>query len=480
MNTPYFPAWRSKLAAYGRRASRYRCAAEVANEFARFLPRELLAQEPLGVGSRKRIYTRKLTFWCFIWQVLQPDTACRAVVRKVQAEYETHRRKIDESSSGYCQARARIPLTLFQNGMEQSAQCADRMALHRVPGWNRPVKVIDVTSFRTPDTPANHKRYHYPTGQKRGCGFPVMRALAIFSLASGAISQIVTAACYTGEMVMLKSLWRTLLPGDIALGDRMYGCFVFLAAMPLQGVDVVARLSQGRNLDLRHAPKLGPNDWLTSLPKPPIPPAYMTPAEWKALPATISVRIIRSRLQIKGFRTRSLWIVTTLLDAQRYPATAICDLYLQRWQMEMSFRNLKTTMGMEFLRCRTPDMIEKELRVFLIAYNCVRALMAEAAITHALPRQRISFKGAIDSLRSFTPVMLRTPSKRSRARLHSRLLEILAADTLPLRPGRSEPRAVKKRLNHYPLLTKPRCIFKALPHNGRIATKGDVPSSVKI
>ena len=471
MNTPYFPAWRSKLAAYGRRTPRYRYAAEVENEFARFLPRKLLAQEPMGVGSRKRIYTRKLTFWYFIWQVLQPDTACRAVVRKVQAEHETRHRIIDESSSGYCQARARIPLTLFRTGMEQSAQCADQMALHRVPGWNRPVKVIDASSFRTPDTPANQKRYHYPTGQKKGCGFPVMRALAIFSLASGAISQIVTAACYTGEMVMLKSLWHMLLPGDIALGDRMYGCFVFLAAMPLQGVDVVARLSQGRNLDLRHAPKLGPNDWLTSLPKPPVSPAYMSPTEWKALPDTIPVRIIRSRIQIKGFRTRTLWIVTTLLNAQLYPATAICDLYLQRWQMELSFRDLKTTMGMESLRCLTPDMIEKELRVFLIAYNCVRALMAEAAITHALPRQRISFKGAIDSLRSFPPVMLRTISKRSRAHLHLRLLEILAADMLPIRPGRSEPRAVKKRPKNYPLLTKPRHIFKELAHKGKLVAK---------
>lgn len=451
--------------------TRYRCAAEVENEFSRCLPQKLLAQAPRGVGSRKRIYTRKLTFWCFIWQVLQPHTACRAVVRKVQAEHETRRRKIDESSSAYCQARARLPLTLLQDGMEQSAHCADRMALHRVPGWNRPVKVIDATSFRMPDTRANRKRYHYPSGQKRGCGFPVMRALAIFSLASGAIAQIVTAACYTAELVMLRTLWHTLRPGDIALGDRVYGCFVFLAAMSLQGVDVVARLSQARNLDLRQAQKLGPNDWRTSLPKPPTRPHYMTPAEWKALPDSIAVRIIRSRLEIKGFRTRTLWIVTTLLDPAHYPATAIGELYLQRWQMELSFRDLKTTMAMESLRCRTPAMIEKELRVFLIAYNCARALMAEAAITHSVPRQLISFKGTIDALRSFAPVMLRTTSKRSRARLHSRLLEILVADALPVRPGRSEPRAVKKRPKPYPLLTKHRRIFKALPHKGTTATK---------
>jgi len=470
MHTPYFRLWRSKLAAYGRRTTRGRRVAEVENEFARFLPPELLNQAARGVGSRKRSYTRKLTFWCFLWQVLQPNTACRAVVRKVQAEHETRHQRVDESSSGYCQARARLPLTLFKDGMERTAQCADRMA-PRLPGWNRPVKVVDATSFRTPDTQANRDQYHYPTGQKKGCGFPVMRALAIFSLTSGAISQIVTAACYAGEMVMLKSLWPSLLPGDIALGDRMYGCFAFLAAMPLQGVDGVARLNQGRNLDLRQALKLGPNDWLSAFPKPRPTPACMTPSEWKALPDSIPVRIIRSRLQIKGFRTKAIWIVTTLLDAQLYPAAAICDLYLQRWQMELSFRDLKTTMGMESLRCRTPAMIEKELRVGLIAYNCVRALMAEAATTHALPRLRISFKGTLDALRAFAPVMLFAPSQRSRTRLHSRLLLILAADPLPVRPGRSEPRAVKKRPKPYPRLTKHRRLFKARPHKG--------PSTIK-
>jgi hypothetical protein len=136
----------------------------------------------------------------------------------------------------------------------------------------------------------------------------------------------------------------------------------------------------------------------------------MTSDEWNALPASISVRVIRSCLQIRGFRTKTLWIITMLLDAHRYPATAICDLYLQRWQTELSFRDLTTAMSMESLRCRSPNMIEKELRVFLIAYNCVRGLMAEAASMYVLPRQRISFKWAIDALRSFTPAMLRATS----------------------------------------------------------------------
>lgn len=469
--TPFFPAWRSKLAAFGRRARTYRCAAEVENEFSRFLPRALLVQSERGPGSRKRIFTRMRTFWCFLWQVLQPQTACRAVVRKVQAEAETTRRLIDESSSAYCQARARLPLSILQEGLVHSARSADRMAIDGVPGWNRPIKVVDTTSFQTPDTAANRKRFHYPTGQKKGCGFPVMRALALLSLASGAVLQIVTAACYAAELVMFKTLWHTLKHGDILLGDRMFGCFALLAALPIQGVDVVARLHQGRNLDLRHADKLGPDDWQIPLHKSYVQPSYLKRKEWRALPKTIRVRVIRSCLQIKGFRTRTIWIITTLLDANVYTPEAIVNLYRLRWQMELSFRDLKTTLGMESLRCRTPEMIEKEILTFLIAYNFLRALMAEAATTHQVPRLRLSFKGTVDTIRSFHPAMLRAGSKNIRDRLRTRLLAILAADKLPLRPGRSEPRAVKKRPKPYPRLTQPRSIFKELPHKGKTRCK---------
>lgn len=467
MNTPFFPAWRPRLAALGRRAGSRRSAAEVENEFARFLTHDLLAQAAEGSGSRRRTFTRKRTFWCFLWQVLQPFTACRAVVRKAQAELETQNRRIGENSSAYCQARARLPLALLHAGMQQSAACADRLAVSGVPNWQRPIKVVDATSFQMPDTPANRRKYHYPTGQKKGCGFPVMRVLAIFSLAGGAIHQIFTAACYTAELAMLKPLWSTLQRGDILMGDRLYDCFALLAALPLRGVDVVARLNQGRKLDLRKATKLGLNDWQTTLCIPKRPPPYMTKREWNTLPTTIPVRIIRSRLAVKGFRTKTVWIITTLLDPELYPASLIADLYLRRWQMELSFRDLKTTLGMEMLRCRSPEMIERELRMFLIAHNCLRALMAEAATARQIPRQRISFKGAMDTIRSFHPAMLRAASRSAQSRLHTRMIAILADDALPLRPDRSEPRAIKRRPKPYPLLTKPRHIFKALPHKGK-------------
>jgi hypothetical protein len=450
----------------GRSVRKYRSAAEVEDQFARFLPKNLLARAPEKKGSRDRIYSLRRTFWLFLWQVLSPKTSCRAVVRKVQAEAENVRKKIDESSSAYCQARARLPIERCDNAVRYTAEYADRKAIDGVPGWDRPIKVVDASSAQVPDTTANAKSYHYPTGQKKGCRFPVLRFMALFSLASGVIHDITTAACYTGELTMLKVLWPCLNPGDILLGDRVYGCFPLLATLPLQGVDVVARLHQGRNLDLRHAPKLGHDDWLATFHKSYIVPPYMTRMEWGKVPATILVRIIRANIVARGFRSRTIWIVTTLTDAKRYTREAIVELYLRRWEMELTFRDLKTTMGMEVLHCLTPQMIEKELRMFIIAYNCVRTLMVESATKYHIPPQRISFKGTVDTIRSFYPAMLRVVSTRARNRLRSRLLEILAADELPFRPGRIEPRAVKRRPKQYPMLTAPRHVFKEIPHKG--------------
>lgn len=473
MNTPLFPAWRSQLAACGRRTRERRTAVEVQNEFSRFLPNTLLNK---ATGNRNRIFTRTRTFWCFIWQLLQPRTACRAVVRKVQAEAEHERRMIDESSSAYCQARRRLPLAVIQRGLEHSAACADRMVKGGIPGWKRPIHIVDATSFQTPDTPANRRRYHYPSGQKKGCGFPVLRATALFSLTSGAIQHIITAACYTAELVMFKPLWSCLKRGDILLGDRMYGCFAVLARLPLQGVDVVARLHQARCLNLRRARKLGSGDWQATFTKARIVPPYMTRAEWNKLPDEITVRILKVNNRIKGFRTKTVWVVSTLLDHQVYSKEAIGLLYFRRWQMELSFRDLKTTMGMETLRCRTPEMVEKEIRMFLIAYNFLRALMAEAAAPHDLSVFRISFKGTIDTIRSFHPVMLRADSRRQLRRLRKRLLSILYEDRVPLRPDRTEPRAVKKRPKPYSHLTQHRRKFKAVPHRGK--TRGKRPQVI--
>jgi hypothetical protein len=185
------------------------------------------------------------------------------------------------------------------------------------------------------------------------------------------------------------------------------------------------------------------------------------------VPDSITVRIIHVRLGSQGFRTRQLWLSTTLLEPAAYPAEQIARMYHRRWDMELCFRHMKTTMGMEELRCRTPAMAHKELLAFLIAHNFMRCLIAQAANAHQVDHTRISFKGTVDAARSFHQAMRQARSRRHAKRLQRRLLEILALDLVPHRPGRREPRAVKRRPKPYQRLTKPRHQFREVPHRGK-------------
>jgi len=468
MNTSYFPAWRRKLAAYGRRVSRCRqqTPVEIESQCRRFLSARALAPPTEGKRRRRRVFFLSRVFWCFLWQVLQPRTSCRAVVRQVQAHCETEQRRFDENTSAYCQARGRLPIVCLQQALTDSARSADRLSLQGVPGWTRPIKVVDASSVRLPDTAANRKCYPYPSGQRPGCGFPVMQLCGLYSLASGAILKTVQAPWSAHEVRLFKDLEAELQAGDILMGDRPFGAYVLLALLPLRGVDVLTRLHQGRRFSRRNAKKIAPSQWLVTWTKPPKRPDYLTEEEWATVPEQITVRIIHVRVLAKGFRTKELWLSTTLLDPIAYPAEQIAQLYLRRWDMELCFRDLKTAMGMEELRCRSPAMVHKELLAFLVAHNFIRCLIAEAASTHCVCRTRISFKGAVDAARSFYQAMRLARSARKANSLYRRLIEILARDQVPLRPGRREPRAVKRRPKPYCWLTKPRHIFREVPHRG--------------
>ena len=469
MNTPYFPVLRRKLAAMGRRAGKARreSPVDIEAQCGGFLSHRVLTPPADGTRRRHRRFFLSRVFWCFIWQVLQPRTSCRAVVRQVQAFCETDQQHFDESTSAYCQARSRLPLYCLEQALTESAQAADRRAMNGVPGWSRPIKVVDASSVRLPDTAANRKLYPYPTGQRPGCGFPVMQLCGLYSLASGAVLATAQSPWSTHEMRLFKDLWPELQRGDILMGDRSFGAYLLLALLPLRGIDVVSRLHQGRRFNRRNAKRIGPSQWLAPWSKPPKRPKYLTEEEWATVPETRLVRIIRVCVQEKGFRTQELWISTTLLDPIAYPAERIAQLYRRRWDMELCFRDLKTTMGMEELRCRTPATVHKELLAFLVAHNFMRCLIAQAASAHQVCRTRLSFKGAVDAARSFHQAMRLARSPGQVHRLQRRLLEILALDLIPLRPGRYEPRAVKRRPKPFSRLTKPRHLYREVPHRGK-------------
>ncbi len=454
MHTPFFPALRARLAALGRRLQPLRQQSLLHLEllFGQFIPSWLLSQADEGPNSRDRIYSLRRTFWGFLYQVLNPDCPCRQVVRQIQAFFCLHNRgSVDEGTSSYCQARARLPLDTLQRLRHAVAAHADKLLPSAQQLWYglRP-KVIDGTTVTLPDTPKNQRAYPQSRAQKPGCGFPLLKLVAIFSLTSGVLLDYVKGNKHQSEQALLRKLLDQLKPGDLALADRGFSGYVLMALLQLRGVGSLFRLHQGRCADLRKGKRLGKSDRLFTWAKPREKPAYLPESLWKLIPDEFAVRVLRFELRVPGFRSQSVTLVTSLLDAKAYPAQEVAWLYARRWRIELWFRHIKTTMGMERLSCLSPKMVHKELEMFLTAYNLIRALAIQASAIHEVPVERISFKGTVDASRQYSIAIAQARSKSRQRRLVSELMRVMACDLLPERPGRREPRALKRRPKQYP------------------------------
>jgi len=474
VTTPFFPELRARLAACRERSTHALQQLDflpLCEKLRALLPAHLLALEDEGPGCRDRIFSLRLTFECFVWQVLKPKTSCRDVVRAVQALLAAQGwGPVSDSTSAYTQARQRLPAGRLERALAATAAVADRRVGSQGTINGRTVMVADGSSTQLPDSQAIRQVYPQAPGQKPGCGFPVLKFLPLFSLASGAIRQVVTATWKTQDVRLLQQAWPALRAGEILLVDRAFGDYVTLATLPKQGVDVVARLHGCRKVDFRRAhQRLGPQDAWFHFKKGSHPSMVLTPVEWAGLPDQITVRVLRFRALIRGRKTL-VTLVTTLLDAQLYPAAQLIALYRRRWQLELSLRHLKTTMGMEQLRCVSPEMAGKELLAYLVAYNLIRCLMAEAVTQAGVEMERVSFKGTVDGVRNYAAEMRAVRSRKQRAALWDQLVKTIATDLVPHRPGRTEPRALKRRPKPYARLTKPRHQFKDARRRGRRKT----------
>ncbi len=332
----------------------------------------------------------------------------------------------------------------------------------------RPVKVVDGSTTQLADTRKNQQRYPQPSTQSKGCGFPVLKLAVLFCLNSGAVLNIILGSLHYHDLRLFRQLWDQLKAGDILLGDRAYGEYTTLATLPTRGVDVVARLHQKRKVDFRKARRLAKNDGLFVWTKGWQQSEILTAAEWARLPAQITVRIVRFTATIRGFRARRVTLVTTLLDPVAYPAHELAALYARRWRLERCLRDLKTTLGMDQLRCKSPDMAEKELLAYLVAHNLIRCVMAEAVAQYSVDLERISFKGTVDALRQYSAAIAQARNRKMRRLLWDDLLLNLVRDLVPPRPGRQQPRAVKRRPKPYPLLNQPRRKFVEISHRSRL------------
>lgn len=418
---------------------------------------------PGGAGS----FSPSRVFWLFLAQLFSADRACREVLRNFLGRLALEQKCASPRTAGYCKARFRLRQEDLDQVHRRLARTIEAGHARRGRWQGRAVKVVDGSGLSMPDTPANQQRYPQAKRAKPGCGFPVMRVAALFSLTTGVMIALARDALTTSERALFRSLWGFLVAGDVLLADRGFCGYAEFYFLLQRGVDCVMRNHQRRTVGKTIVKALGPKDYLIQWHKSKSFPAWPDRATWTSLPNAFLLRQISFEIAIPGFRSQSFTIVTTLLDAEQFPAQAFADLYRRRWLAELYLRDIKITIGMDVLRCKSPAMIDKELAMYQIAYNLTRALMLEAAREKDAPIERISFKGAIATIRQWAPLITQCPNRKQRRRLLSQLLSYLAQDQLPLRPNRLEPRARKRRAKNYQLLNKPRHLFKEIPHRNK-------------
>jgi hypothetical protein len=466
LQTPLFPAWRSRLAPFGSRTTRLlgrvraHTLCQLEKSFAPWVPAQLFPKAAHQQNSRDRDYTRWRTFWCMLWQGLNPLASGREVVRQLQALFDLEDGpQLSPEDGAYCRAKARLPLDQFPKALLATAKQADQLSSAQGLLGGRALKVVDGSALTLQDTPKNRAAYPpYESGQTPG--FPQLRFVALFSLLSGAIIAVAQGALKMSELALLHSLATLLAPGDILVGDRGFGSYPVIGWLKSLQVDFVGRTT--RRVDGRRRYKrLASNDWLVRWTRTPsCASPWLSALQRTALPSEMLLRAVRGSCFRKGFRVRQVTVITTLIDAKLYPAQHILQAYLRRWRLEMCLDDFKTTLHMEFLRSRTPEMVQKEIYTRLIAHNLVRCTMAEAATQQAVPLDRLSFKGSLDALRQFTHAMAHARSKTKRRRLWALLLQTLTRDLVPERPGRREPRAIKRKKAKYPRLDASRNRFR--------------------
>jgi len=462
--TPFFPSWRPRLAPMGSRLAktasplRRLTLGQLESHFRACVSESLFPKTSEKNNSRDRIYTQPRTFWSFLWQCLNPAAPCREAVRQIQALSVLLDQQPASSLTGaYCKARKR----LSKEGMEKALHASAQAARLRAPKddflQGRPVKAVDGTMLTLADTKANQQSFPRVKNGHTEVGFPQMRVVVLFCLTSGAILARLTGNKHTSESRLFRQLFDALSPGDIVVADQGFGNFVMVSLLRELGVDFIAR--SDRRVDCRQGQRLGPKDRLVPWKKGGTPSAIMSRKHWNKQPEQQWVRVIRGRIVQKGFRVKEMVLVTTLLDAQIYPAKDILQAYLRRWRLEMCLDDLKTTLQMEQLRCKTPAMVQKELLAHLIAHNLIRWLMAGVARSHQQSLERVSFKGTLDAFRQFSHAIAQGRSAHKRRELWKTLLRAIAQDLVHERPGRREWRAVKRQHHKYPALTKPRANF---------------------
>lgn len=423
------------------------------------------AVSDLNLEFRERVFTPVVTLWTFLTQVLSPDRSCRSAVSQLIGWLSSRAQELCSSATGaYVQARQRLPEKLLQHLCLQVAQRLENQTRDQGT-WSfrgRPVKMVDGTVLNLPDTEPNQRQYPQPNNQpkdKQWNGFPMVRMLALISFSTGALLDFKLSP-YSGKGSGENSLFKSLLqetsalrPGDILLMDRLFCSYEGLAWCLTAGMDCMVRMHASMDPKAMSTQKrFGRGDRLVRLAQTNNSKFAASKADGSSLgnpPAWIVLREVTYRICARGFRPKQIRLLTTLLDPKLYPKSEMAELYWSRWNCELDLRSVKSVMRMGELSCRTPEMIRKEIWVHALGYNLVRTFMAQGAILSQVGPRELSFKGTLQLIQAFRPGLM---ASRSRAHWHEQyqdLLKAISQQKLCIRPGRTEPRAIKRKRNKY-------------------------------
>jgi putative transposase len=411
------------------------------------------------------VYTAPVAFWAWLSQAVHKGehrSCTAATARVVVLLIGLGRQPCSDNSGAYCKARAKLPEPVIQRLVYDVADGCERAIPDAFLWFGRHVRLVDGTTVSMPDTPENQAAYPQTSSQEEGLGFPMARMVVLISLATAMITGMAMGPCSgkeTGEMALFRQLLGRLERGDIVLGDRYFCSYFMICLLQELGVDLVTLLHQKRTADFRRGTRLGPGDHVVEWQRPERP-EWMDEATYDRMPASIQIREMEYKVTKKGFRADVLVIVTTLLDAREFTRNDLADLYRQRWSVELDIRAIKCSLDMDVMRCKTPEMVRKEIWTCLLAYNLIRQTMLRSVLAFGKSPRQLSFTVAMQKIAA-SWVSAPLLSEATLSVLIEANQKHLARHRVGHRPDRVEPRANKRRPKVLALLTIPRAQAKA-------------------
>ncbi len=422
-------------------------------------------REEEALFGQPDLYSTEIVLWAFLPQVLRDGKgiACSAAVADIAAYLlQTGRRPPCADTGDYCRARAKLNLRALQRLAVESADALEQAAPIDWLWKGLHAKLVDGFTFTMPDTPANQRQFPQLGLQEPGIGFPIARACVILSLATGGLCDAALGPYEgkeTGETALLPGMLDRFDETEVVVFDRYYCSYMMLALLRGRGAHVCTRQHQLRPTDFRRGRRLGPNDHLVTWHRPERP-TWMSVEQYAQIPETMPLRELHFDVTVSGRRVETLTVVTTLTDSEAYSQEDIAALYGFRWNAELDTLQIKHTLHLDHVRCKTPEMVRRELWVTLLAYNLIHKVIATSAAVHHKQPRRLGFTFACQTILA-SWMLLSTHACRDRRALYEMMLAHIAAHEVADRPGRIEPRVLKRRRARYPLLKRPRQQLRA-------------------